>query len=62
VRIARSRPTRYPTLIHAAMRIDELSAAGDMDGAAVWKQVLRAVDEPLVKAPSQSASLHYDSL
>jgi hypothetical protein len=33
--------------IHAAMRADELLDAGDMDGQAVWKQILAAVDELL---------------
>ncbi len=31
--------------IHAAMRADELLEAGDLDGCAVWKRVLRAVGE-----------------
>ena len=31
--------------IHAAMRHDELLEAGDMDGCAVWKQILKAIDE-----------------
>ncbi len=31
--------------IHAAMRADELLEAGDLDGCAVWKRVLRAVEE-----------------
>ena len=31
--------------IHAAMRADELLKAGDMDGVAVWKRLLRALDE-----------------
>ena len=29
--------------IHAAMRADELMAAGDMNGQAVWKRILAAV-------------------
>jgi len=29
----------------AAMRHDELLAAGDMEGATVWKRILRAIDE-----------------
>jgi hypothetical protein len=33
--------------IHAAMRADELLDAGDIDGQAVWKQILAAVDELL---------------
>ncbi len=31
--------------IHAAMRADELLEAGDPDGCAVWKRILRAVEE-----------------
>ena len=29
--------------IHAAMKADELLEAGDLDGYAVWKRILRAV-------------------
>ena len=35
--------------IHAAMRADELLDAGDIDGQAVWKRVLAAVEELLSK-------------
>ncbi len=31
--------------IHAAMRADELLEAGDLDGYAVWKRILKAVGE-----------------
>ncbi len=31
--------------IHAAMRADELLEAGDLDGCAVWRRILRAVEE-----------------
>ena len=31
--------------VQAAMRHDELLAAGDMEGATVWKRILRAIDE-----------------
>ncbi len=31
--------------IHAAMRADELLEVGDLDGCAVWKRILRAVEE-----------------
>ncbi len=31
--------------IHAAMRADAMLEAGDLDGYAVWKRVLRAVEE-----------------
>ncbi len=35
--------------IHAAMRADELLDKGDMEGLAVWKRILRAVEELLSK-------------
>jgi len=31
--------------IHAAMRVDALMEAGDVDGISVWKRVLRALRE-----------------
>ncbi len=31
--------------IHAAMRADAMLEKGDLDGYAVWKRVLRAIDE-----------------
>ena len=31
--------------IHAAMRADAMLEVGDFDGYAVWKRVLRAVEE-----------------
>ncbi len=31
--------------IHAAMNADELLEAGDLDGVAVWKRILRALEE-----------------
>ena len=31
--------------LHAAQRADELMAAGDMDGRAVWHRIERAIDE-----------------
>ncbi len=33
--------------IYAAMQTDELLEQGDVDGVAVWKKILRAVDELL---------------
>lgn len=44
--------------LHAAMRYDELSASGDMAGAAVWKRVLGAVDVLLNRVRSNGAPLH----
>ncbi len=31
--------------LHAAQRANELLAAGDMDGRAVWHRIERAIDE-----------------
>lgn len=33
--------------MHAAMRVDELIAADDVNGVATWKRILKAVDELL---------------
>jgi len=44
--------------IHAAMRADELLDAGDMDGQAVWKRILAAVEELLAKEPPEGAKVH----
>ena len=35
--------------VHAAMRADELMEAGDMEGRAVWKMILKAIEELLSK-------------
>lgn len=44
--------------IHAAMRHDELFEAGDLNGVAVWKRILRAIDELLSKQPTGGGQLH----
>ena len=31
--------------IHAAMRADAMLDKGDLDGCAVWKRILRAIEE-----------------
>ncbi len=31
--------------IHAAMRADELLEKGDMEGRAVWKRIVKAIEE-----------------
>ncbi len=41
--------------IHAAMRVDAMLEAGDLDGYAAWKRVLRAVGE-LQRGHCQSKS------
>ncbi len=43
--------------IRAAMRADALLEAGDLDGLAVWKRILRAVGELLSKERPPGASL-----
>lgn len=43
---------------HAAMRCDQLAARGDLDGAAVWKRVLTAVDVLLATDRSDDTLLH----
>lgn len=37
--------------IQAAMRADELMAAGDMDGRAIWFRIVRAIEELQATAP-----------
>ena len=37
--------------IHAAMRHDELLEAGDLDGCATWKRIIKAIDELQNTAP-----------
>ena len=38
--------------VHAAMRYDELLEAADLEGAAVWRAVLRAIDALLSEKPT----------
>ena len=44
--------------IHTAMRADELIERGDMEGAAVWKRILRAVDELLARERPKGTMVH----
>ena len=44
--------------IHAAMRADELLDAGDLDGQAVWKRILAAVDELLSEERPEGVEVH----
>ncbi len=43
--------------IHAAMRADAMLEAGDLDGYAVWKRILRAVEELLGVVPGGTDAL-----
>ncbi len=44
--------------IEAAMRADAMLKAGDLDGYAVWKRILRAVGELLGVEPGAGARVH----
>ena len=40
------------------MRADELLEAGDLEGCAVWKRILRAVEELEGTAPKPGEAVH----
>ncbi len=44
--------------IEAAMRADAMLEAGDLDGYAVWKRILRAVEELQEAKPAPGAPVH----
>ncbi len=45
--------------IHAAMQADKRMKAGDLDGCAIWKRVIRAIKELLdQQPPSSDTPLH----
>ena len=44
--------------IHAAMRADEMLEAGDLDGLAVWKRILRAVEELRNREAGPGVGMH----
>ena len=44
--------------IHAAMTADELMAKGDLDGQAIWKLILKAIEELLANERPEDAGLH----
>jgi hypothetical protein len=44
--------------IHAAMRADAMLEAGDLDGYAVWKRILRAVEELQGMVPGPEVRVH----
>ena len=45
-------------LIEAAMRADAVLEAGDLDGYAVWKRILRAVEELKGTVPKSGEAVH----
>ncbi len=44
--------------IEAAMRADAMLEKGDLDGCAVWKRILRAVEELQAKEPKPGEAVH----
>ncbi len=44
--------------IHAAIRADELLEAGDLDGYAVWKRILRTVEELQRREAAEGEGIH----
>ncbi len=44
--------------IHAAMRADAMLDKGDLDGYAVWKRILRAVEELQGTEPKPGEVVH----
>ncbi len=44
--------------IRAAMRADAMLEAGDLDGYAVWKRILRVVEELQETAPKSGEAVH----
>ena len=44
--------------IQAAMRADATLEAGDLDGLAVWKRILRAVEESQRVEPGPGTEVH----
>ncbi len=44
--------------IEAAMRVDELMEAGDMEGRAVWLRIVKAIAELLSEERPDDAEVH----
>ncbi len=44
--------------IHAAMRADGMLDKGDLDGSAVWRRILRAVEELVRKEPAKGERIN----
>ncbi len=44
--------------VEAAMRADAMLEAGDLDGLATWKRILRAVGELQETAPKSGEAVH----
>ena len=46
------------TPIFAAMHADAMLDNGDLDGAAVWRRIVRAVEELLADKPADGVAVH----
>ncbi len=44
--------------IEAAMRADELMEAGDLEGVAVWKRIVKAIEELQSQERPDDAEVH----
>ncbi len=44
--------------IYAVMRADELLDADDLDGAAAWRQIIRAIEELQRKEPREGEAVN----
>ena len=44
--------------IHASMSADAMMEKGDLDGFAVWRLIIKAVDELEANGPPASTKLH----
>jgi hypothetical protein len=46
------------TAIQAGMRADEFLAEGDVDGAATWRAIIRAIEELQRGAPGEGEAVN----
>ncbi len=44
--------------LHATKRADAMREAGDPDGSAMWKRILRVIEELQRKAPKSGEAVH----
>ncbi len=61
MRLSANQPVKHhgeDAPIHAAMRADAMLEAGDLDGCAVWRRVLRAVEELQGAGPKPGEAVH----
>ncbi len=45
-------------ILHAATKADKLLAAGDFEGAAMWKRIVHVIDELQSVIPAEGAILN----